>query len=184
MAAARESRSSSKRNILVIVTAGDCPACKFFKSKRRDLLDIVNREKLVKIEEINFPNKHSPPDFSSYHPDLVKYIGWFPEFIIFTKESWNNHSIPLKGYVLNGVYTFESGGIVPGSLDIEDRQANIDIRTIVNWIRQTVQTILSPDDAAALSPRRILKNSKSLPVAVAQIRYIPGSDSLYKEDDL
>lgn len=122
---------ASKKSVFVILTSSTCGHCQTFKSKYRD--EVIKRVKddgKVNFVEINFPTSNSVPG-PEYHPDLVKYIGWFPEFIIFTGESWENHSIELIGSIM-------AGKMVSGRPEFVQEESRLDVDSIISWINKEV----------------------------------------------
>lgn len=122
--------NQQKSHILVIFTATSCGACiKYKKIFRDDVLNKLISEGKVSIIEINFPtfNVVLGPE---YHPQLKKYIGWFPEFVLFTNESWYNYSTDLIGYIMGG-------RIVNGEAKPEKPIAP-NAENVSNWINRTI----------------------------------------------
>lgn len=92
--------------VFLLVTAKTCGYCKIFmdttwgelKSKLEDF-------KNIKIKKITLETTNTQPSKNLYHPDLHKFIGWFPTLILVSQKTWNNHSKELKGVVYNGEFT-------------------------------------------------------------------------------
>lgn len=93
---------SNRNPILVIVTANNCDHCKIFKKDiLNDLKAALLRENKVTIEELNL-NSTNDPIPEHYSQDLGRYVKWFPTFVLFNRESWNNGN-NLIGCVFNGI---------------------------------------------------------------------------------
>ena len=91
--------------VLVIVTSTTCGHCHDFKSQvRDDLVAKIRETGKVNVVETNFESATAAPG-PEYHPSFVSYIGWFPEFILFTGDSWENHDSELKGEIMGGKMT-------------------------------------------------------------------------------
>lgn len=89
--------------VFVLLTATTCPACVNFKAKVwPSLKDELEKQNKVKVVTIEVPTTSSKPDPQTYHPDLSRFIGWFPTMFLFPSERWNNHNSELIGIVKNG----------------------------------------------------------------------------------
>lgn len=95
--------------IFIFVTAGNCGVCSAIKPMWADpetgigLRSKIDSTGVVDIIEIETPLMSKGRDiFDQYHPDLYRFIRWYPTFIMVTAESWNNKSKKLEGIVFNG----------------------------------------------------------------------------------
>jgi len=91
--------------VFVLLMAKTCGHCANFKSKRwPSIKEELLKDGKVDIVEIELETQTTKPP-SKYHPDLHKYIGWFPSMFLFNGDSWNNHNSELKGIIKNGKLT-------------------------------------------------------------------------------
>ncbi len=142
------------RNVFVIITAETCGACAKFKEKggvREKILRKLNELNIVRIEEIVLrATTTSTPDarelLERYHPNLRVWIGWFPQFLLFTSESWDNKYDPLKGSIFNGTFdplkydqTTREARLATGPKPVQDSRYKINADNIVSWIYSTSQ---------------------------------------------
>src|SRR5680860_1135952 len=119
-----------KTPVFVIITSTTCGACNTFKTRyRMEVMSRLKDEGRVEIVEINFPNMKPVLD-NRYHPDLIKFIPWYPLFIIFTGESWENHSTPLMGEIMYAKY--EGGRYSP------EMNQPINAETIILWVNKKI----------------------------------------------
>ncbi len=120
--------------ILVAVFADNCDGCKYFKGNHLAKL----REKLkgYRYQEI-FVARIGDPVPSNFHPDLNRFVRWWPTFILATRSSFEDKSGRLEAYVFNGVqdngnishvgmgkgYPFSADGVVKWISDMESSKA-------------------------------------------------------------
>ena len=89
--------------VFVLLTSTTCPSCVNFKAKVwPSLKEDLEKQNKVKVVTIEVPTNSSKPDKQSYHPELSRFIGWFPTMFLFPADRWNNHSSELIGIVKNG----------------------------------------------------------------------------------
>ena len=89
--------------VFVLVMAKTCGACQNFKRRIwPNLKQELERLNKVDIVEIELSSTNSVVSNTTYHPELKKFIGWFPTILLFTGDSWNNKSSKLEGIVKNG----------------------------------------------------------------------------------
>ncbi len=94
---------NSKKHVFVMAFSSTCGHCRTFKnSKRKPLLNLLSKAGTVEVVELNLTAQNSHTLLTSNHPDLPKYIGWYPSFMLFTRSSWTNKNTKLEGFVLNG----------------------------------------------------------------------------------
>ena len=123
---------ASKKPVFVIITSSTCGHCQTFKTKYRDeVASRIKAEGKANLVEINFPTSNAVPG-PEYHPNLVKYIGWFPEFVLFTGESWENHSIDLDGVIMAG-----AGWDDKGRPKFNQEESRLDVEGIISWVNNT-----------------------------------------------
>lgn len=129
------------RPVLVIVTKDPCGPCSLYKQKHRDnVIDELKKQNNVDIVEINPQatdniNVIAP----SYHNDLIRFMGWFPLFALFTGESWNNKDGSLSGEILGGK-------MVNGALQsVTENRPGHDVNGVVGWVNNALQnSVFSP----------------------------------------
>lgn len=91
------------RPVFVLLTAETCGSCKHFKNSTwNSIKKELEKRNRVRIVEINVPSTGSKPDSSKYHPELSRWIGWFPTIILFPSDRWDNHNSVLTGIIKNG----------------------------------------------------------------------------------
>ena len=123
--------------VFVIVTAKDCGACTFFKHKTQD--DLMSKLESysnslgpgkLEIVSIDLDSISSAGQtLVKYHRDLIRYVSWFPTFLLFTKQSW--HSDKLVGKAFNG--EIQNGRWVPVPINRQPMTSD----AILNWIKTT-----------------------------------------------
>jgi len=106
-------------NIFIIVTADGCGHCTRFKAQHLDnLIKMLMSTENLNIIHINLPDmKGLLPTYSISDSNIFRYIkgnirtinpkfynmiGWFPQFFIFSTESWLDVNKPLKGKLIGG----------------------------------------------------------------------------------
>ena len=122
---------SSDIPVFVIVTADNCGHCRNFKEKQWPFLkQKLQNDGRVKIIEIPLPTMGTIPG-EEYHSDLVKYIGWYPTFLLFNGSTWNNKMTILKGLIY-------SGEIVNGKPTYRNGESG-DADSIYKWVISRLQ---------------------------------------------
>ena len=130
------------RPVFVLITSKVCPSCHGFKKKVwPDLRRELEHEDKVKIITIDVPTLDSKPDPDKYHPDLKRYIGWFPTVSLFPASSWRDRSSELKGII-------KDGRIIPAGHDKNGKfqpervaivvKPNVTKNSILNWVDKTL----------------------------------------------
>jgi len=126
---------ATSKPIFVIVTSDACAHCHIFRAKELD--NVKNRlikEGKVNIVEINSKTMTANAG-DDYHPNLSKYIRWFPTFFLFTADSWNNKNIALVGKVLGG--EFVDG---PNGQELKPKPGvGRDVDGITKWVDDTLK---------------------------------------------
>lgn len=97
--------------ILVITTAGDCPACVGFKTNQlaRVKSDVLTGFNKIQIVELDLPARQSQIP-SNYPADHGRFVAWFPTFSLYDEASWKSalqsenarKKYKLRGEVFNG----------------------------------------------------------------------------------
>jgi hypothetical protein len=112
---------------LVLVMSEQCGACQQFKARllptiQRDL-ENDHRFKFVILE---FPTMRvNPPKNNEYHPDLRNFIKWFPTFIMFPSNLWENSRSKLTGVIKHG--------------DEENPKIDYSRNSLFSWIDETLK---------------------------------------------
>lgn len=91
------------RPVFVLSTAKTCPACQRFKENTwSELKTELEKTGKVQVVTVELETTNSKPSTTKYHPDLKRFIGWFPTMALFPADKWNNHKTALIGIVKNG----------------------------------------------------------------------------------
>lgn len=106
--------------ILLFVASATCSACDSFKISWPTIKQYISTitGALVSVEEIELPKRSNADlDLSKYPPILVRYIQWFPTFILIERASFekakNHHtSDHLNIHVYNGNIPSENDKVV------------------------------------------------------------------------
>jgi hypothetical protein len=125
--------------VFIIITSDACGHChRFISNHYKDLLErLKNIEGLTLIHIKQSPTgyEHAPVGVS-LNPNYVKYIGWFPEFLLVTKNSWNS-SGDLEGYIFNGkINNAANTRAIP---DENTQTKPITADKIMEWITSKIQ---------------------------------------------
>ena len=117
--------------IFFVVTSSQCTHCRYYKSKYRLKVNrLIKKLKNVKIIEKDISVLLKNRD--KYHNDLLKFIGWYPSFMLFKESSWNDHNNPLFGLVMAGI-------LKDGKIRYDDKsEFNLDPNFIINWIKSSI----------------------------------------------
>src|SRR5665647_1415124 len=90
-------------SVLVLVMSQKCGACQRFKKSLPELEKPLNNDKRFEFVVLEFDDFTIPaPKGNQYHPELRNFIKWFPSFILFPSNLWNNHKSTLKGVIKHG----------------------------------------------------------------------------------
>lgn len=115
--------------VFIFVSAGNCGGCERFKKnfweKTKSELNKIAGLSIVEVP-LNKIGDKLPP---SAHPNLDKYIGWYPTFILVSKSSYDKKQ--LDGVVFNGIEGKHRYELSP----IAQRRATDDIN-IVAWVKE------------------------------------------------
>lgn len=128
--------------VFVLLTATTCPACVNFKARVwPSLKEELEKQNKVKVVTIEVPTTSSKPDTQSYHPELSRFIGWFPTMFLFPADRWNNHSSELIGIVKNGKIVppsvNEAGNKVPEHVEPMGK-INLSKEDTLKWVDFTI----------------------------------------------
>ena len=119
----------SEKAVFIFVSAGNCGGCIRFKKDfwdktKVDLSKIpglhVSEVAVLKIGDSLPPNAHK---------DLVRFVSWYPTFILVSKASYDKGK--LEGVVFNGVENKTKWELVP----LAQRKPT-DQATVVSWVKQ------------------------------------------------
>jgi hypothetical protein len=118
----------AKKYVLLIVTAGDCPACQDYKSKYHTIFVSAVRNKFpnVRIVEANKPSMNSTLQISGQPRNLSAWVAWYPEFILMPEDNWSKE-ITQSAVIYNGRYVSGSGA----QLTVNQRPTS---DSLVQWI--------------------------------------------------
>lgn len=127
--------SNSMNPVFVMVFAGNCPACKTFKSNSlSDLKDALkNYPGVTAIEyDVKLIGDLLPNDSPK---DLNKYVKFYPCFLLIPGSVWNNalKGASLKNVLLYGATVNSEGKIImlPTTMATRD--------SLMEWIRNNVE---------------------------------------------
>jgi hypothetical protein len=75
------------------------------------------------------------PRNEQYHPDLEKFIGWYPSLMIFPASLWYDHKSSLDGEVFNGMMTENRIAFLPDSQPLKTD-------SILGWVNKALESKL------------------------------------------
>ena len=133
----------SSKPVFVLITAKTCPGCVIFKKNTwDDLKKDLEKQNKVQIVTIEVPTTQSKPDPNKYHKDLSRFIGWFPTFILFPADRWNNPKSELIGIVKNGKLvppgTNKDGKYIPEMVEPVGKFNPSDKNDTLKWVDYTI----------------------------------------------
>lgn len=126
--------------VLVLIMSKTCGACIGFKrDKWGDLKNYLIKRNDVDIVEITV----DPPSttLEQYHPDLAKYVGWYPTILLFSGSNWSNKSSSLKGFVKNGKLEGDKVTNVPFEVNGMKKQIDYSPDSIGKWIDNNINNL-------------------------------------------
>ena len=132
----------NSKPVFVLLTATTCPGCVNFKAKVwPSLKEELIKDNKVQVVHIEVPTTGSKPDPTKYHPELSRFIGWFPTMFLFPADRWNNHSSQLIGIVKNGKIVppgvNDQGTQIPEHVE-PMVQINVSKEDTIKWIDFTI----------------------------------------------
>lgn len=120
--------------VFVLLMAETCAHCANFKNKRwPSIKEELVKQNEVDIVELELETQTTKPS-NKYHPDLSKYIGWFPTMFLFNGDSWNNHNSELKGVIKNGKLTNNGVENVKSGGKLVDYSQE----SIISWVNKNL----------------------------------------------
>lgn len=127
--------------VIVVKEAGACAACDHYKADEHDkLMDLLSHMRNVKVLLYTTNNKPGTRSLDKEsHPELLKtYWKWWPNFMLFTEESWRKHDSDLKGFVMGADIMVDELGI---RQMVESKTEHHDIRaeSIKQWINNKLK---------------------------------------------
>jgi len=130
------------RPVFVLITADTCPGCVAFKRNTwESLKEQLEKDGKVQIVTIEVPTTTSKPDTEKYHKDLPRFIGWFPNMILFPADRWNNFNSELIGIVKNGKLvppgTSSDGKFIPEHIEMVGK-IDMSKDSILQWVDYTI----------------------------------------------
>ena len=137
--------------VFFFVSAKTCPACIRYRgdaktSEWQKLKQMLEKEGLCTIVDIEMPTTTAQLDRSKYPPDLMNYIHWFPTFILVAGSTWRmDPGARLQAKVYNSV--------VNGQGRLEPSNASMKAEDIMTWVRNEVKgSSIIPSTATAPVP--------------------------------
>lgn len=116
--------------VLVLAMSEKCGACVQFKRKMLPELEKeLNNDSRIKFVVLDFPEMMIPQTTQglTYHPELRNgFVRFFPTFILFPGNLWNNHNSKLKGVIKHG--------------DEPNPRPDYSKPSISSWIDETLKT--------------------------------------------
>ena len=118
--------------VLIIVTSETCAHCVTYKKYYHyQVMDWVKQKKQVNLIELHLSDglvRLAP----EHHPDLKRYVRWFPQFLLFTGESWGNRQGKLDGIIMGGE-------MVNGTPEtVEEKMPPLNGSNIIRWATEHV----------------------------------------------
>lgn len=121
--------------VFVLIMSESCGHCANFKAKRwPGIKEKLLKDGKVDVVEITLQDSTVKPG-KEYHPQLAKYIGWFPIMMLFNGNDWKNHGSNLRGIIKNGKLTNNGVETVPDG----DKQVDYSPKSILSWVNQNVE---------------------------------------------
>ena len=112
--------------VLLLVMSKQCGACAHFKRKiLPELEKELKNDSRINFIILDFPEMMVPVT-GSHHPELKNgFVRFFPTFILFPGNLWNNHKSKLKGVIKHG----------------DELQPRVDYskNSILTWINETLK---------------------------------------------
>jgi hypothetical protein len=144
---------NNHKPVLVITRAlpGMCGGCDHYsRYVDTDFKDLLKKDSRVNVLELTKePDKiYLTKDPSvKIHPEIYSWVTWWPSFIIFTANSWNDHGSNLQGAVFGGKINRETGTIDEITPDDEDKGKGdiYDYRSVeklIKWVEDTLNSKL------------------------------------------
>lgn len=93
--------------VFVLVTARNCPHCTNFRKNWAEIKRALVETGLIETPiDIEVNSLSEAPDPTVYPPDLKRWVTWYPNFLLFTKKSWQSAQPglngSLEGHIFNG----------------------------------------------------------------------------------
>lgn len=133
--------------VIVVKPKDLCHYCDVYKANQHDkLIDLIEKDR--RIDYIYLEAVKTPQEKHLIYLDGEKYISphlyeeiygkWYPNFMLFTKESWFNPNKELKGYIYGGDPIINDKGV----LDLKEIPGEYDTRAenIMQWIIDKLDT--------------------------------------------
>lgn len=134
--------------VIVFITAKTCLKCvSFKKTVIPELRDKIKNLKNVEIDYVDYETT-IPTDKENVHPDIVKFIKFFPSVMIFPKSLWKNHNRNLKGIT----YGVEKNSII--------NNIKINTETIHNWILENINDNMFSSTIQVKDKKPLVLNKK------------------------
>lgn len=139
--------------IFVIATAENCQFCQIFAQAWPEIKVAIEASGLVTVRYIQVPDSFNPPDPSQYPFDLTeRWIGWYPSFMLFNGQSWENarpevdhrRLVKLQGFVFNGEFG-PDGKIFNTKKKVPTKE------NLLSWIREHTPLLIEQSSAGILS---------------------------------
>jgi thiol-disulfide isomerase/thioredoxin len=131
---------SLNKPVFVIVTADNCGACVEFKKVWQDVKKNIQNLNLVTIVEISLKTRADLPPPNLYPVDIRRFIGWFPTFLLFTSQSWDdalqNSSKQLSGVIFNGRVNSTTRRV-----ELTETRIGPSSDNMIDWIRRSLNQL-------------------------------------------
>lgn len=119
--------------VFVLIMSDTCGACQLFKkNKLANLRKRLEREPVDLVEiELTGNNKSQ---LDQYHPDLKRWVAWFPIMLLFPKNLWNDKTGKLDGAIKNGRMTAEGVKNIP----TDNKPVDYSDRSVIKWVHNNL----------------------------------------------
>jgi hypothetical protein len=160
--------------VLVTATASNCAGCKTWARSEKDKLHTLLKGK-VKILHYNIENFEHPDEElpKGLHPDLSRYIGFYPSFILFPDINFYNTKQYLVGIVFNGKSIVN--GIGNEWIPDEEHSEKITSENIEKWIKENYLKLLKDyqDITTGKQPRPATPKTGSTVIISSESKIVP-----------
>lgn len=164
--------TTDTRNILVVVSADNCGACKFYEEKKifESIKKQIESDGHVRYEHIKVKTVGEAVD-SKYPQAINKWIRWYPTFILINGKDWNNKFENFDEKSPN-VEIFNARIIdgVISSLGNQTLQQGPD--KIPEWIKNNIDN--NPKfKVTIITTKTPMLNSKNISIDTGKANYLP-----------
>ena len=167
--------SVDTRSVLLLVSAGDCGACKYYETNKifDQIKEAIAKDNLVRYEHIKLEKMNSGVD--KKYPEIInRWIRSYPTFILINGKDWNNGLKDIDEKNPN-IEVFNAR-VIEGVITPIQNNINSGVDKLPVWIKENLTNNSKFKSAVIISskvPQIAEKDKSKTNITIEKPKYIP-----------